>query len=60
MKTLELTQDAVNILVELLKAQITRLNLAIEFNGWNEKQKTSAREQIAKLQTLKNYLEAEQ
>ena len=58
MKQFELTEDAVNTLVELLKAQMTRLNLAIEFNGWNEKQKTSARVKIAKLHTLKNYLES--
>ena len=58
MKHFELTQEATHKLIELLKSQMTRLNLAIEFNGWNEKQKTSARVEIAKLQTLKNYLES--
>lgn len=57
MKTLELTQDAVNILSDLLKAQITRLNLAISLGDWDKERKTSAREQIGKLQTLLNYLE---
>lgn len=60
MKQFELTEEASKTLVELLKAQMTRLSLAIEFNGWNKEKKESARVEIGKLQTLKNYLEAEQ
>lgn len=60
MKTFELTQEATHTLIELLKSQMTRLTLAIEFNGWNKEKKESARVEIGKLQTLKNYLEAEQ
>lgn len=60
MKTFELTQEATHTLVELLKSQMLRLTLAIEFNGWSKEEKESARVEIGKLQTLKNYLEAEQ
>lgn len=60
MKTFELTQDSTHKLIELLKSQMLRLTLAIEFNGWTKEEKESARVEIEKLQTLKNYLEAEQ
>lgn len=60
MKQFELTQDAVNILVDLLNEKIEELNLKHSIGYYSDEEKPLIIEQIGKLQTLKNYLEAEQ
>jgi hypothetical protein len=60
MKTLELTNDAVNLLVDLLNEKIEVLNLEHSIGYYPDEEKPLILEQIGKLQTLRNYLEAEQ
>lgn len=60
MKQFELTNDAVNLLVDLLNEKIEVLNLEHSIGYYLDEEKPLILEQIGKLQTLKNYLEAEQ
>ena len=60
MKQFELTNDAVNLLVDLLNEKIEVLNLEHSIGYYSDEEKPLIIEQIGKLQTLRNYLEAEQ
>jgi hypothetical protein len=60
MKTFELTKEASNLLVDLLNEKIEVLNLQHSIGYYSDEEKPLILEHIGKLQTLKNYLEAEQ
>lgn len=60
MKTFELTQDAVSLLVDLLNEKIEELGMEYTIGYSTDEEKPLILEHIGKLKTLKNYLEAEQ
>lgn len=60
MKQFELTQEASKTLVDLLNEKIEVLNLEHSIGYYPDEEKPLILEQIGKLQTLRNYLEAEQ